>query len=254
MSAPASSLTGRTALVTGGRNGIGRAIVDALRARGAHVLIGGRDAEALADRAAELGPGVSAFAADVTDADAIDLAFRRARDQGHVPDVLVNNVGVRDRRGIADLDTEAFARLVHADLTSVYDVTRGFLRGATAAGVTPRTIVTVSSVAALRGRAGDVGYAAAKAGIDGMTRSLAAELGPQGCRVNSVAPGTIVTESNADLLTDARINDVVRTRTALGRWGQPEEVASTVAFLAGDESSFITGQTIVVDGGLSVLF
>lgn len=255
MTAPTTELGGRTALVTGARVGIGLAIAEALAARGARVLLGGRHADTLGPvvaRLRETGAEAEAFAADVDDPAAVRAAFAEAVDAGGAPDILVNNVGVRDRRGVADLDTDAFRALVGTDLVAAYDVVRTFLahRPAGAGG----SILTVSSVAALIGRAGDVGYAAAKAGLDGMTRSLAAELGPAGYRVNSIAPGTIATDANLELMTDARMADLVATRTALGRWGAPHEVAEVAAFLVSDRASYLTGQTIVVDGGLSVYF
>ncbi|MDR2256525.1 MAG: SDR family oxidoreductase [Arthrobacter sp.] len=248
-------LDGVCALVTGAREGLGLATARALGERGARVLLGGRSAARLEPVVASLraeGVDASSFAADVSVASELDAAFAAAAEAGDVPRILVNNVGVRDRRGVDTLDTAAFSALLGTDLVAAYDVTRRFLA---AHGERPGgAIVTISSIAAVRGRAGDVGYAAAKAGLEGMTRSLASELGPRGYRVNAVAPGSIATESNAELMVDPRFSEVVRTRTALERWGRPEEIAAAVAFLASGEASYITGHTLVVDGGLSTLF
>jgi gluconate 5-dehydrogenase len=150
------------------------------------------------------------------------------------------------------MDTAGFAALVQSDLVSAYDVTRAFVSLLPAE--TPASIVNVSSIAAIRGRAGDVGYAAAKAGIEGITRSLATELGPRGIRVNAVAPGMVATAVNAGLQQDARFKQLVGERTALQRWAQPEEIAEAIAFLASSRASYITGQALVVDGGFSNLF
>jgi gluconate 5-dehydrogenase len=119
----------------------------------------------------------------------------------------------------------------------------------------PGAIVNISSVVGgLLANRGDVAYATAKAGLDGLTRALAADLGPHGIRVNAVAPGFFATEANADQAADSDRLAWVEARTMLRRWGQPSEIAGLVAFLAGDEASYLTGQTIALDGGLSALF
>jgi gluconate 5-dehydrogenase len=257
-SVPHGEFAGRVALVTGARDGIGLATAELLASRGAHVLVNGRSAQRLDPVIASLrsslpasGGSVEAFVADVRDPAAVSAAFA-ALDPASRPTILVNNVGARDRRGLADMDTAGFAALIEADLVSAYDVTRTFVPQVPAG--TRAAIVNVSSLAAIRGRAGDVGYAAAKAGIEGMTRSLATELGPQGFRVNAVAPGMVATTVNAGLQEDARFKQLVGERTALGRWARPEEIAEAIVFLASERASYITGQALVVDGGFSTLF
>jgi gluconate 5-dehydrogenase len=253
---PIIDLADSTVLATGSTRGIGHSVVQAVSSAGATVIVNGRNRHTVETAVARLrdeNKAAWSLVADVADRDAVTVGMARLADAGTVPDVLVNNVGIRDRRGMKHMNTNDFRALVEVNLVAAYDLTKQFAEALvrqSRGGV----IVNVSSLLGQQARDDDIAYSAAKAGLNGLTRALAVELGPLGFRANSVAPGAIATETNERLVNDATVTHWVKTRTCLGRWGAPEEIGQVVAFLASGASSYITGQTIVVDGGMSVSF
>jgi 3-oxoacyl-[acyl-carrier protein] reductase len=246
-----NSLQGKTALVTGASRGIGRAIAVALAARGARVMCvstaaGGCDATAAECR--ELGADVLTFAVDVSSEAAVEELARTVLADGGRLDILVNNAGItRDglfmRMPLADLDA-----VLAVNLRGTFLTCRAFARSM--AKARSGRIVNIGSVVGLSGNAGQVNYAASKAAVVGFSKSLARELGGRGVTVNVVAPGFIDTDMTAVL------SDSVRGEAAknipLGRFGTAQDVAGAVAFLCSDDAAYVTGQVLVVDGGMAM--
>jgi 3-oxoacyl-[acyl-carrier protein] reductase len=241
--APFCSLAGKTALVTGGSRGIGAAIVRELAGAGAAVVVGYRsgaeEANALATEV-----GARAVQADVS---APEEAARLVEDAGDV-DILVNNAGVTRDGLLARMADEDWRAVIETNLSSVFYTCRAVTRPMMKkrAG----TIVNVSSIVGLHGNWGQTNYAASKAGIIGFTKSLARELGSRGVRANVVAPGYIETRLTEVIPDEAK--ELMLRNTPLGRFGEPLDVARAVRFLCSDEASFITGEVLLVDGGLGM--
>lgn len=244
-------LEGRVALVTGASRGIGAAIAERLAAEGAAVAVnyaGRADAAgAVVARIEAAGGSAKAFQADVSDPAACTSLVADVFATFGRLDVLVNNAGITRDGLVVRMSDDDWSSVIDTNLSGAFYATRAASKIMMKAR--GGSIVTIASVVGLVGNAGQVNYAAAKAGLVGMTKSVARELASRGVRANAIAPGFIATEMTDALPEAAR--SAAASAIAMGRFGTPEDIAAAVAFLASDEASYITGQVLAVDGGMT---
>ena len=241
-------LTGKVALVTGGTRGIGRAIAQALSGAGARVAITGRDAERARAAAAELGDGVAGLGCELADPAQIEAAVAAAEAALGPIDILVNNAGLTRDQIVLRMSETDWDTVLDANLKGAFLAIRAVLKGMMKrkAG----RIINVTSIVGLTGNKGQANYAASKAGLIGLTKSVAKEYASRNILVNCVAPGFVETDMTGGLPVEARAS--LLQQIALGRLGRPEDVAGAVLFLASDMAAYITGQVLVVDGGMVI--
>jgi 3-oxoacyl-[acyl-carrier protein] reductase len=242
-------LDGKVALITGASGGIGAAIAHAMVAQGARVVLSGTRKDALSALADQLGQAAHICPADLREPQAAEALVAEAENQAGPLDILVNNAGfVRDRLALRMTD-EDWQSVLDVDLSAPFRLARAALKGM----VRRRTgrIINISSIIGATGNAGQANYAAAKAGLVGMTKSLAQEVGSRGVTVNVVAPGFIATPMTSGFSEEQR--SALLQRIPLGRIGQPADVAAAVVFLASDEAGWITGATLHVNGGMAMV-
>lgn len=242
-------LTGKTALVTGASGGIGRAIATALHAQGAAVALSGTRVEPLEALAADLGDRAHVVPCDLGDAEALSNLPKRAEEALGGLSILVNNAGLTRDNLAMRLKDEDWDTVLNVNLKAAFKLSQAVLRGMMKARF--GRIINITSIVGVTGNPGQANYAAAKAGMIGMSKSLAQEVASRNITVNCVAPGFIATPMTDALSDDQKARLVAAVPS--GRLGTPADVASGVAYLASDEAAYITGQTLHINGGMAMI-
>ncbi len=242
-------LGGKKALVTGASGGIGGAIARALHGQGAVVALSGTRVDPLEALAGELGERVHVLPCDLSDAEAVEALPKRAVEAMGGLEILVNNAGITKDQLMMRMSDDDWSRVIEVNLTSVMRLSRGVLRGMMKARA--GRIVNISSVVGVTGNPGQANYVASKAGVIGMSKALAAEVASRGITVNCVAPGFIESAMTEALNDDQKGR--ILAQIPAGRMGSGDEVASAVVWLASAEASYVTGQTIHVNGGMAMI-
>ncbi|GLS80829.1 3-oxoacyl-ACP reductase FabG [Paracoccus marinus] len=242
-------LTGKTALITGASGGIGGAVAAALHAAGASVALSGTREAPLRELAESLGERAHVVTANLGDAAAVEALPKQAAEAMGSVDILVNNAGITRDNLFMRMSDEEWAQVIDVNLTSSFRLARGVLRGMMKARW--GRIVTITSVVGTTGNPGQANYAAAKAGLVGMSKSLAYEVASRGITVNCVAPGFIET-AMTDKLNDDQKGRIL-TQIPAGRMGGPDDIAAAVLYLASPQAGYVTGATLHVNGGMAMI-
>ncbi|SDQ05502.1 SDR family oxidoreductase [Microbacterium sp. cf332] len=248
-------VTGRVALVTGSSRGLGRSLALALARAGARVVVHGRDADAVErtrlEAAAAGSPDPISAVFDVTDAAAVEAGVARLVDEAGVPDILVNNAGIQRRAPFTEFSIQDWDDIVSANLNGVFYVARFVAPGMAERG--SGKIVNIASVQSLLARQTIAPYSATKGAVAQLTKGMAADLARHNVQVNALSPGYFATEMNRALVDDADFTAWLTQRTPAQRWGDFRELDGALLFLCSDASSFVSGQNIFVDGGMTAV-